>query len=570
MARITHKILMAFIATALISSNSLFAQSSEINIGKVSPGEVDMAAFSLSQSDEIKINGKGATFGHWEEEMAFYGWILNSETREVVWHLREESEFDEDEGIFEFYAEVDLPAGNYEVYYAGSVRNYIKISGWGDFWNNMFGESKYKASYRKQLFMTVKGSGSSFSIENPKELLDNKINNAIVSINRMGDYDDAEKSFTLTEDTEVRIYALGEGRSGSNYDFGWIYDEDNHERIWTMNSKRADHAGGGKKNMLIDKRIMLPAGSYTVRYSTDDSHSFDEWNVLPPDDPQMWGITLFAEDESDLANVKPFTAKERVQPIVELVRVGDDEFLSQGFTLNDDMELRIFCLGEGSGRIMADYGWIINAETKETVWKMNIRRTEHGGGADKNRLFDDVISFNKGNYIAYYTTDGSHSYEDWNSTRPIESERWGLTIWTKDKNKRDEVELFDESEYKNENLIAEIVRVRDHKEIDKRFKLDDDTSIRIISIGEGDRSGMYDYAYIENDRGKVVWEMTYRKTEHAGGAKKNRLFNDTIMLEKGTYYVYYHTDGSHSYNDWNSSPPDNPEMYGVTILFEKD
>lgn len=79
---------------------------------------------------------------------------------------------------------------------------------------------------------------------------------------------------------------------------------------------------------------------------------------------------------------------------------------------------------------------------------------------------------------------------------------------------------------------------------------------------------MYDYGWIENEQGRIIWEMTYRKTSHAGGAKKNRLFNDTVYLEAGTYYVYYETDGSHSYNDWNSTPPDNPELYGITVLLE--
>ena len=70
---------------------------------------------------------------------------------------------------------------------------------------------------------------------------------------------------------------------------------------------------------------------------------------------------------------------------------------------------------------------------------------------------------------------------------------------------------------------------------------------------------MDDYAWIEEaGTGRVVWEMTYRMTEHAGGAKKNRMFNDTIRLDKGEYVVYYETDGSHSYEDWNASPPTGP------------
>jgi hypothetical protein len=58
-------------------------------------------------------------------------------------------------------------------------------------------------------------------------------------------------------------------------------------------------------------------------------------------------------------------------------------------------------------------------------------------------------------------------------------------------------------------------------------------------------------------------------TDHAGGAKKNRVFNDTVHLDKGDYIVYYETDGSHSYEEWNSSPPTDPAAWGVTISLER-
>lgn len=553
----------------LVSLSYIQAQSdNEITVGKVSPGEVDISAFILDNPATISIEGTGATFGHWDEEMAFYGWILDSDTREVVWHLRDEAEFHEDEGLFDFRTELDLPAGKYEVYFAGSVRNYVKITGWGDFWSNIFGENKYKSSLRRKLFMTLTGPENSFNIVSPSLLLDEKVEDAIVSVTRVGDYEDYERSFTLEKDVRVHIYALGEGRNGSIYDFAWIYDELNHERFWTMNSRRADHAGGGKKNLLVDTELTIPAGSYTVRYTSDDSHSFDEWNVLPPNDPQFWGITIWADNKSDLEYVKDFSEADRIEPVVEMIRVGDDEFHSQGFSLDKELELKLFCLGEGAGGMMADYGWIIDADTKKTIWKMTNRRSRPGGGADKNRVYDDNIVLPAGNYIAYYTSDGSHSYQDWNASRPLESERWGLTIWTKNKEDREHVKLFDEREFKNENVLAELIRVRDHKELSQRFELSDNERVRIIALGEGDKGGMYDYGWIENEQGRIIWEMTFRKTDHGGGARKNRMFNDTIFLEAGTYYVYYETDGSHSYNNWNSTPPDNPEMYGITVLLD--
>lgn len=77
---------------------------------------------------------------------------------------------------------------------------------------------------------------------------------------------------------------------------------------------------------------------------------------------------------------------------------------------------------------------------------------------------------------------------------------------------------------------------------------------------------MHDYAWIEAaPTGRVVWEMTYGVTEHAGGAKKNRVFDDTLRLEAGEYVVHYESDGAHSAERWNASPPSDPTGWGVTI-----
>jgi len=201
---------------------------------------------------------------------------------------------------------------------------------------------------------------------------------------------------------------------------------------------------------------------------------------------------------------------------------------------------------------------------------MDFYDTEHAGGGSKNRVIDEDIHLKKGHYIVNYITDDSHSYRDWNTDAPDEQEFWGITVWPVNKNDKDYVKEFDSDKYRNENVIVEITRVRDGEYLKKSFTLDEDTEVRIFAIGEGTRFDMVDYGWIENrDTGKVVWEMSYRMTDRAGGAKKNRLFNDTIKLKKGAYKVYYETDDSHSFNDWNSSPPSDPESYGITLLKEK-
>ena len=81
---------------------------------------------------------------------------------------------------------------------------------------------------------------------------------------------------------------------------------------------------------------------------------------------------------------------------------------------------------------------------------------------------------------------------------------------------------------------------------------------------------MFDYAWIEDSgSGKVVWKMKYRMTDRAGGAEKNRVFDGTISLPAGKYTVFYETDDTHAYDDWNDTPPDDPESWGVTISLAK-
>ena len=83
-------------------------------------------------------------------------------------------------------------------------------------------------------------------------------------------------------------------------------------------------------------------------------------------------------------------------------------------------------------------------------------------------------------------------------------------------------------------MLASIDMVGDDEHKSEHFELAKDSAIRVYAIGEGEREGMHDYAWIKAaPTGRVVWEMTYRVTEHAGGAKKNRVFNDTLHLEAG-------------------------------------
>lgn len=114
----------------------------------------------------------------------------------------------------------------------------------------------------------------------------------IAQIAQVLDNEDKSVTFSLATSQSVRIFAIGEGQGGEMFDYGWIEDVDKGSRVWEMQEGKTEHAGGAGKNRKIDVVITLPAGNYKLRYKSDDSHSFDHWNSLPPD-INFWGVAVY-------------------------------------------------------------------------------------------------------------------------------------------------------------------------------------------------------------------------------------------------------------------------------------
>ena len=574
MKKIKLKLSVIFCCLVL-SVCTLNAQSdNKINVGRVSPGEIDYAGFKLDQNATVLIEGTGASYEKWGNNLAFYGWIINSESRELVWSLLDkyESEYFHGKGSFDFKAEIELEKGSYEVYYTAMYdRSSYKyhVNDFTDLVQEVIrtiADDDDHPYYRNEKFNMAVSCDKGFSVNSGREYIDKMTNKSIVSIVRTGDDEMETEGFALKRETKLYIYCQGEKDGREFYDFAGIYDLKTHEKVWPNNLTDYDHAGGGRKNFLAFQELTLPAGEYQVHYVTDGSHSYDRWNAMPPNDPQMWGITIWCDNE-DKKNVSENT--KAYAPVVDLTRIRDDDYESQGFELIQDMDIRVICLGEIVDYNPDDYGWIIDAKTRETVWKFTRSKSEYAGGDEKNRIINEVISLKKGKYIAYFASDGSHSYRDWNAAPPHNQTLWGLSLWVINDNDKANIKLFNDDELNDENVIVEIIRVRDNEREYEDFRIDKESKVRVYAIGEGNDGYMHDTGWIKNmDTGKVVWEMTYRTSEHAGGASKNRMFNDFILLQEGNYRLYYESDGSHSYMDWNDDPPNDQMNYGIKLLKE--
>lgn len=113
-------------------------------------------------------------------------------------------------------------------------------------------------------------------------------------------------------------------------------------------------------------------------------------------------------------------------------------------------------------------------------------------------------------------------------------------------------------------LIAQIVQVLDNEDKTVAFNVPSSQDVRIFAIGEGQGGEMFDYGWIEDEKGSRVWEMQEPKTTHAGGAGKNRKVDAQITLPAGNYKLRYKSDDSHAFDHWNSLPPD-INFWGIAV-----
>ncbi len=260
-------------------------------------------------------------------------------------------------------------------------------------------------------------------------------------------------------------------------------------------------------------------------------------------------------------------ARSSGEVLVDLTRLEDNEAKFGQFSLSRKTDVQVYAIGEGSDGEMFDFGWIVNTANGRTVWEMKYRDTEHAGGDSKNRVASAALSLRRGNYVVYFVTDESHSYDDWNARAPSYEEGWGITVAEVTGSSDGDIEVRRDNRWAP---VAQLVGIRDDVRRRAWITLDRRTSVRIYALGEGDRNEMYDYAWIEDaDTRRTVWEMTYRNTERAGGASKNRIFNDTVRLPAGEYVLRYRSDESHSPESWNDEPPDDVRNYGVTVFVER-
>jgi hypothetical protein len=581
--RVAHLAMLFALAVFGLPCLAVAQSAALVDLDDFGPRQVKSQSFALSSTQDVQVDAAGAQStdkggktswagSMWEKNgkvvppWSGNAWILDLQSQRVVWELSEATTTTGARGLREFKGNVRLPAGSYTAYYASFPD--------GEYWTD--DDAKHKSDRKWHWFgddpvdkfkLAVRGKGQILSPAEIDRLRTTKAAATIVSLRGSFHEQFEEAGFALAKPTEIQISAEGEAREDGEFDFGWIINADTRADVWRFTWRDSQPAGGAPKNRRVTTSLLLPAGRYAAFFATDDSHDPSEWNAQPPADPESWGLTLAVNDLDARASVKTFPYEHVPQnaTIVALTGIGNDAMKKQGFTLTRPMDVRVYALGEGRNGRMFDYGWITSGASRKRIWTMEYDATNPAGGDRKNRIVDTTVHLDPGNYIVHYLSDDSHSAQEWNATAPPDGRRWGITVLAA-KGPLDRTAILPYDEKRDPAILAELTGVRDDEQVRKTFSLDRDAEVRIYALGEGSGGDMVDFGWIEDVKtGRRVWEMTYRVTEHAGGAKKNRRFDGVIRLPAGEYLLRYETDDSHSFGDWNAAPPDDPEAWGITV-----
>ena len=398
-------------------------------------------------------------------------------------------------------------------------------------------------------------------------------------------------AFRLSSSQQVRIEAIGEQGDQNDGTFtvlsamwkgrderqpwagnAWILDLKSRKVVWELSE--ANPSGGRVDARAFTGTVQLPAGSYAAYVSAyppgyseegDGSQRITRW--FGADHLKSYKLSVFGVGERlPSVDVDHLRQQASANAIISFRGTSGEQFQQSGFTLDRNTDVEIYAIGEAREDGEFDSGWIINADTRQKVWKLTWKGSSPAGGATKNRAAWLTRRLPAGRYAAFYATDDSHDLSEWNSPPPHDPDFWGLSVRIADPSARAGAKTFSYEHVPQRAAFVTMTRVGDRALSKQGFTLNRPMDVRIYAIGEGREGRMFDYAWITAADRRRVWEMKYDETEHAGGDSKNRLIDEVIRLEKGSYVVHYVSDDSHSADEWNASAPPDSRHWGVTLL----
>ena len=555
-----------------------------VTINRIEPSELKHVAFTLSAPVEFAIDAVGSLASEDDrdaENLAVYGWILNRQSRDVVWKMQD-AQLRTDQTLASAIDTLSLGAGTYDMYFT-SYGNLVDPGRRGQILGVAFGDDWIADADEWHLLLNVVNDDEEkhIKVHSKKERTTegNVIDDSrFWSTGPVSSKGVKQHIFEVLEPVTVEIYAVGEFCS-SGCDWGGIIDYATGDTLWRLTLVNSVAAGGMQENIRFKGDVELPRGTYRAFYESDHGHLFGDWYANPPFDPAGWGMTISLKNSSDERRIQTFDPWAQRQPLMSIVEVGSDENRRIPFVVEDTVSVLIYAVGELSGSgSRYDFASIKDVTSGEKIWEMTYKESESAGGYETNRKSIHVQDLYPGRYELTYQSDGSHDFDHFSNGEPDHPERWGVTVFAFDEASAREAIQVQQVEVANPvpggtsfefdagEIVVNATQLGNDVSVSRVLVINDLTLIRIVALGEISSGGQYDYGWIENSStGNVVWEMTRRNTVHAGGDDHNRRFEGIVELAPGEYVVHFKTDFTHAFGDFGDGAPDNPAEWGIRV-----
>ncbi len=382
---------------------------------------------------------------------------------------------------------------------------------------------------------------------------------------------------TVREPVTLEVHCIGSFQTDNALGaYGWIVDLNGGEPVWRLEPASAERSRGALAE--FSGQIQLEPGTYGVHYS---SYGDPELPRMSPDgfldrissfiDPDFerwrteeskWSFVVAQASGTPEEAVNTASRSEHggPDPFWETHRIGSDDLLQKPFHLERPSTVNIRATGEINAEPL-DYAWVIDLRSGEPVWTMNYNNTVPAGGSDRNRRYAGQVKLESGLYMAGFESDDHHGPDDWDAHPPYNPDAWGMAIFPESDGA---IASFDP--WEQLPVIAEVARVGNDEMRGYGIQLSAPLRVWVEAIGEG-RSSMYDHGWIwRKGDDEPLWRMTVSHSVHAGGDAKNLRASTALDLPAGKHAIFFETDDSHAYDDWNADPPDHPERYGITVF----
>ncbi|MEN8120863.1 MAG: SpoIIE family protein phosphatase [Bacteroidota bacterium] len=146
-------------------------------------------------------------------------------------------------------------------------------------------------------------------------------NKQIAKLTEITNYQDTSINFTIDNDKKVIIACSGEGIIGM-FDYGMILQ--GADTIWVMDYFKSRKAGGSVINRIEIEVLNLEKGEYTLKYKSDDFHSFNNWIEEKPTEVNFYGCKII-ELPPDFGNIEKHIIDSDFDEVLAILLNHDNE-----------------------------------------------------------------------------------------------------------------------------------------------------------------------------------------------------------------------------------------------------